>query len=33
MNSKLKNRSDITHLEKPDGTLTQSDAEAPEQLN
>jgi len=33
MKSKLKNRSDITHLERPDGTVTQSDAEAAEQLN
>ena len=33
MNSKLKNQSDITHLEKPDGTMIQSDAETAEQLN
>ena len=33
MDSKLKNRSDITHLERPDGTMTQSDAETAEQLN
>jgi len=30
MNNKLKNQSDITHLEKPDGIVTQSDAEADE---
>ena len=33
MNSKLKNQSDITHLEKPDGTMIQSDAETAEQVN
>ena len=31
--SKLNNRSDITQLQKPDGTITQSDVEAAEELN
>jgi len=30
MSSKLNNRSDITQLQKPDGTMNQSDAEAAE---
>ena len=33
MNSKLNNRSDITQLQKPDGTMTQSDVEAAKELN
>ena len=33
MSSKLNNRSDITQLQKPDGTMTQSDVEAAEELN
>ena len=33
INSKQKNRSDITHLQKSDGTMTLSDAEAAEELN
>jgi len=33
INSKQKNRSDITHLQKPDGSITTSDAETSEELN
>jgi len=33
MSSKQNNRSDITQLQKPDGTMTQSDTEAPKELN
>ena len=33
INSKLKNKTEITQLQKPDGTMTTSDMQGPEELN